>query len=244
MFQNCLQPLLLGPSACSVVTDDLIPLLTVTAAVEGSFARFFSQPRWRQRAAALKHLLPVLHLIWEAAPAVVAGGLALRVVSASVPITVLAISKWIMDLIEGAVKHPGPIPATLWWLLTAIFALAALNSLLSRAIDYTDARLADEFTREVSLRVMRHAARLDLARLEDPAFQDKLERARQQATDRIGMLNSMGRLRAGDHHLDLAFGSGHRLFAVGCSCCWCCAWFRLSRAKATSRSWVTPWRTA
>lgn len=152
------------------------------------------QPRWRQRAAALKHLLPVLHLIWEAAPAVVAGGLALRVVSASVPITVLAISKWIMDLIEGAVKHPGPIPATLWWLLTAIFALAALNSLLSRAIDYTDARLADEFTREVSLRVMRHAARLDLARLEDPAFQDKLERARQQATDRIGMLNSMGRL--------------------------------------------------
>ncbi len=135
-----------------------------------------------------------MHLIWEAAPAVVAGGLALRVVSASVPITVLAISKWIMDLIEGAVKHPGPIPATLWWLLTAIFALAALNSLLSRAIDYTDARLADEFTREVSLRVMRHAARLDLARLEDPAFQDKLERARQQATDRIGMLNSMGRL--------------------------------------------------
>ncbi|HEX6896850.1 MAG TPA: ABC transporter ATP-binding protein, partial [Bryobacteraceae bacterium] len=30
--------------------------------------------------------------------------------------------------------------------------------------------------------------------LEDPEFQDKLERARQQATDRIGMLNSMGRL--------------------------------------------------
>jgi len=125
---------------------------------------------------------------------VVAGGLALRVASALVPVCVLALSKWIMDLLVGAVKHPGPIPVTLWWLLAAVFALAALNSLLSRAIDYTDARLADEFTREVSLRVMRHAARLDLARLEDPAFQDKLERARQQATDRIGMLNSMGRL--------------------------------------------------
>lgn len=124
----------------------------------------------------------------------VAGGLALRVASALVPVSVLALSKWIMDLLVGAVKHPGPIPVTLWWLLAAVFALAALNSLLGRAIDYTDARLADEFTREVSLRVMRHAARLDLARLEDPAFQDKLERARQQATDRIGMLNSMGRL--------------------------------------------------
>ncbi len=152
------------------------------------------KPRWRQRAAALRNLPPVLHLIWQAAPAVVAGGLALRVASAAVPITVLAVSKWIMDLLEGAVKHPGPIPPILWWLLAAVFALAALNNLLSRAIDYTDARLADEFTREVSLRVIRHAARLDLARLEDPAFQDKLERARQQATDRIGMLNSMGRL--------------------------------------------------
>ena len=108
----------------------------------------------------------------------VAGGLALRVASALVPVSVLALSKWIMDLLVGAVKHPGPIPATLWWLLAAVFALAALNSLLGRAIDYTDARLADEFTREVSLRVMRHAAHLDLARLEDPAFQDKLERAR------------------------------------------------------------------
>jgi ATP-binding cassette subfamily B protein len=152
------------------------------------------KPKWRQRAAALRNLPPVLHLIWEAAPKVVAGGLMLRVASALVPITVLAASKWIMDLLEGAVKHPGPIPTTLWWLLGAVFALAALNTLFGRAIDYTDARLADEWTREVSLRVIRHAARLDLALLEDPGFQDKLERARQQATDRIGMLNSMGRL--------------------------------------------------
>jgi ATP-binding cassette subfamily B protein len=42
--------------------------------------------------------------------------------------------------------------------------------------------------------VMGHAARLDLETFEDPVFQDKLERARLQATDRIGMLNSMGRL--------------------------------------------------
>jgi ATP-binding cassette subfamily B protein len=151
-------------------------------------------PRWKQRVAALHDLPPVLHLIWEAAPGVVGAGLSLRVASALIPVTILAVSKWIMDLLVGAVKHPGPMPAILWWLVGAAFALAALNTFFGRAIDYTDARLADEFTREVSLRVMRHAARLDLARLEDPVFQDKLERARQQATDRIGMLNSMGRL--------------------------------------------------
>ena len=39
---------------------------------------------------------------------------------------------------------------------------------------------------------MDHASRLDLASYEDPAFQDKLERARVQATDRIGMVQSIG----------------------------------------------------
>lgn len=152
------------------------------------------KPRWRQRAAALHNLPTVLRLIWDAAPLVVGTGLALRVASALIPVAILALSKWIIDLLVGAITHPGPIPHVIWWLLAGEFFLAAGNNLLGRSIDYTDARLADEFTKEVSLRVMRHASELDLATLEDPGFQDKLERARQQATDRIGMLNSMGRL--------------------------------------------------
>jgi ATP-binding cassette, subfamily B, bacterial len=106
----------------------------------------------------------------------------------------LAVSKLIIDIVVATVKRPGPLPHEIWTLLGLEFLLAAVNNILGRAIDYTDARLADEFTREVSLRVMNHAATLDLASFEDPAFHDKLERARLQATDRIGMLNSMGRL--------------------------------------------------
>jgi ATP-binding cassette subfamily B protein len=41
---------------------------------------------------------------------------------------------------------------------------------------------------------MRHASRLDLQAYEDPVFYDRLERARVQATDRLGMIQSMGRL--------------------------------------------------
>jgi ATP-binding cassette subfamily B protein len=149
---------------------------------------------WRDRLAALKNGPPVLRLVWKAAPKVVAAGLALRVVSALTPLAALAVSKWIIDLVVAAVKHPGPLPQQIWFLLAAEFLIAALGNVLGRAIDYTDARLADEFTREVSLRVMEHAGRLDLETFEDPLFQDKLERARLQATDRIGMLNSMGRL--------------------------------------------------
>jgi ATP-binding cassette subfamily B protein len=41
---------------------------------------------------------------------------------------------------------------------------------------------------------MQHAAELDLLAYEDPVFYDRLERARVQATDRLGMIQSIGRL--------------------------------------------------
>ena len=151
-----------------------------------------SHSSWNKRLAALRNVPPVLRLVWDAAPSVVAGGIAMRLISALIPVAMLAISKFIIDLINA--KHSGTIPPQMWWLLSAEFVLAAANQVLGRTIDYTDARLADEFTREVSLRLIRHATRLDLASFEDPAFHDVLERARQQATDRIGMLNAMGRL--------------------------------------------------
>ena len=74
----------------------------------------------------------------------------------------------------------------------AEFALAAVGAILGRAIGYFDALLADRFTRHVSIRVMEHASRLDLASYEDPVFYDKLERARVQATDRIAMIQALG----------------------------------------------------
>jgi ATP-binding cassette subfamily B protein len=151
-----------------------------------------SKTSWNKRLAALRNVPPVLRLVWDAAPAVVASGIALRLVSALIPVAMLTISKFIIDLIKAG--HSATIPPQMWWLLAGEFILAAANQLLGRTIDYTDARLADEFTREVSLRLIRHATRLDLASFEDPAFHDVLERARQQATDRIGMLNAMGRL--------------------------------------------------
>jgi ATP-binding cassette subfamily B protein len=151
-----------------------------------------SETSWNKRLAALRNVPPVLRLVWDAAPSVVASGIALRLVSALIPLAILGVTKLIIGIIET--KHTGAIPVQMWWLLGAEFVLAAANQMLGRAIDYTDARLADEFTREVSLRLIRHSTRLDLQSFEDPGFHDMLERARQQATDRIGMLNAMGRL--------------------------------------------------
>jgi ATP-binding cassette subfamily B protein len=81
-----------------------------------------------------------------------------------------------------------------WWLVAAEFSLAVLGSLLSRTIDFMDALLADKYTRHVSIRVMKHASELDLIAYEDPIFYDRLERARVQATDRLGMIQQIGSL--------------------------------------------------
>src|SRR5580704_1596391 len=92
------------------------------------------QAGWRERFAALRNVPPVLKLVWDAAPRVVACGLALRVASALIPLAVLEVSKRIIDLVVAAVKHPGPVPHQMWILLAIEFLLAALNNLLGRAI--------------------------------------------------------------------------------------------------------------
>ena len=76
----------------------------------------------------------------------------------------------------------------------AEFSLAVLNSILLRTIDYSDSLLGDKYTRYISIRVMNHAASLDLITYEDPVFYDRLERARVQATDRLVMIQQIGRL--------------------------------------------------
>jgi len=149
---------------------------------------------WRERFAALRNIPAVLKLVWESGRLVVTLGLVFRVVLALLPIALLWVTKLIIDLIVRSVTTHQPITNHLWWLVAAEFSLAVFSSLLSRTIDYLDALLADKYTRYVSIRVMEHAASLDLIAYEDPVFYDRLERARVQATDRLGMIQSIGRL--------------------------------------------------
>ena len=149
---------------------------------------------WRHRLSALNNIPFILQLVWRAAPRLVAASLASRIVIALLPISALWISKLIIDLAVWSTTHPGPIPPRMWWLVSAEFLLAATGGVLGRVIGYCEARLADEFSREVSLRVMRHATSLDLQSFEDPSFYDTLERARVQAGDRVALLHAIGNL--------------------------------------------------
>ena len=136
----------------------------------------------------------MLKIFWDSGPAVVVFGLVARLVASLLPLALLWIPKWILEGILHARATHQPVSPRFWWLVGAEFSVALLTSIMARAIDYSDSLLADKYTRYVSIQVMRHSAELDLIAYEDPAFYDRLERARVQATDRLGMIQAIGRL--------------------------------------------------
>jgi len=146
---------------------------------------------WRERLKALRNVIPLASIVWQSGRGVVAGALAWRVAGAVIPLAMLAVSKRILDAIQVHLAGR-PLPALFWYLVGTEAALAGLASILGRLASHFDTLLADRFTRFVSVKVMEHASRLDLASYEDPVFYDKLERARVQATDRIGMIQALG----------------------------------------------------
>lgn len=139
----------------------------------------------------------MLRIVWDSGPHVVALGLFFRVIASLIPVSTAYVSKLIIDTITAIFYHKSTFAASsthLWWLAGLEFALAMTGNIAGRLIDYYDSVLADRYTRHVSIEVMRHASQLDLQSYEDPVYYDRLERARVQATDRLGMIQSIGRL--------------------------------------------------
>lgn len=148
---------------------------------------------WRERVSALKNVPPVLRILWESGPSVVTWGIVLRLVTAGLPVLLGYVSSWILGHVRAVVDHQVAAPR-FWWAVGAEVCLAVFANSINRVIDYLDSLLADRYTFTVSVRVMRQAADLDLTTYEDPVFYDRLERARVQATDRLAMIQMMGRL--------------------------------------------------
>jgi ATP-binding cassette subfamily B protein len=145
---------------------------------------------WRERARALRNVPALMRIVWESGRVVVAAGWGFRILGALVPIAMLSVAKLIFDAIQVRTGG-GPLPDHFWWLVGLECLLAVAGAVLGRIVWFSDALLADRFTRHVSVRVMEHSSRLDLTSYENPAFQDRLERARVQATDRIAMVQAI-----------------------------------------------------
>ena len=149
---------------------------------------------WREHIKAVRNVPPLFKMVWKAAPGVVASSIFLRLLAALVPLAILAVTKVIIDSIYNLTSHHTALPEMFWWLVALEFALASLAMISARVINLCDGLLADKFTRYINIRIMDHASSLDLMSFEDPLFYDRLERARVQGTDRIGMIQATGRL--------------------------------------------------
>jgi ATP-binding cassette subfamily B protein len=168
-----------------------------------SAPRTISSPRtFRERFSALRTLRPFVAMIWQTSPGLTLGLMLLRLVRALMPVVALYIGKLIIDDVVHLVAQPAR-PATFhdWWvsgqltwlaaLLAAEFALAVLSDVLGRVVSLLDSLLSERVTNLSSVRLMEHAATLDLEDFEDAEFQDQLERARRQTSGRLTLMGQL-----------------------------------------------------
>ncbi len=145
----------------------------------------------RDRLGALRTLPPFVAMIWRTSPALTLATACLRIVRAVLPIATLFVGKLIIDEVVRRSRLPEPTSdlGRLALLLGAELLLALLADALGRAVALLDQLLSDQFSDETSLRLMQHAATLDLRDFEDSETQDKLDRARRQASGRSGLIS-------------------------------------------------------
>lgn len=159
-------------------------------------------PSLRDRFNAMRNVPPFLRQIWAASPALSITSLGLRLVRAFLPVVMLYIGKLIIDEVVRLVglgvtfdslggAWRGGLLQPLMWLLVAEFALAILSDLIGRLVSYAESLLSELFTNATSIRLMEHAATLDLEDFEDPELQDKLDRARRQTMGRSNLMTQL-----------------------------------------------------
>ena len=157
---------------------------------------------FRDRLGALRNVPPFLALIWQTSRSLTLGTLTLRLVRAVLPVLTLYVGKLIIDEVVALTQLPGTPGTFRAWLdsglldrvalLLAIeLGLAVLSDLLARGVSLIDSLLGERFTNESSIRLMEHAASLDLEDFEDAELQDRIERARRQTTGRMALMGQL-----------------------------------------------------
>ena len=81
--------------------------------------------------------------------------------------------------------------APLGWLLLLEFGLAVCADVLGRIVSLVDSLLGEQFVNATSVRLMEHAASLDLEDFEDSELQDRLDRARRQTMGRSNLMSQL-----------------------------------------------------
>ena len=145
------------------------------------------KPTWKERLAAARYIGRFLAMVWSTDRRMTTAMIVLRLVRSMVPVATLWVGKQIVDGVVGASRGTFPV-SQLWKWVAIELGIVAVGEMLARGSALTESLLGDKFGNRMSVRLMEHAATLDLQQFEDPAFYDHLERARRSTTGRLGLL--------------------------------------------------------
>jgi ATP-binding cassette subfamily B protein len=143
---------------------------------------------WKERLEALRYVPALFRLIWRTHRGYTLTMIVLRVARSVVPVMTFWVGKLILDSVIAA-KASGGSLAQVWRYLALELAIVLTGEILARASSLIESLLGDLFSNAMSVQLMEHAAKLDLAQFEDPEFYDHLERARRQTVGRIALLS-------------------------------------------------------
>jgi ATP-binding cassette subfamily B protein len=157
---------------------------------------------WRERLDALKNVPPFLKLIWNTSRTLTIATLIIRVIRAVLPVVTLYVGKLIIDEVIHLAKTPSAPTGWSAWLASGLlhrvtllviseFVLAIVSDVLSRVVSLIDGLLSAKAGIVTSIRIMEHAATLDLEDFEDSELQDRIERARQQASGGMSLMSQL-----------------------------------------------------
>lgn len=139
----------------------------------------------------MRNLPPFLRTVWETHRGYTLAIALLRLVRAFIPLATLWIGKLIVDTIVAAVQTGTPDWNTLIVLVSVEFVIVAAGEVAARTGSLLESLLGDLFSNRMSVRLMEHAATLDMQHFEDPVFYDRLERARRHTVGRIALLSQL-----------------------------------------------------
>ncbi len=143
---------------------------------------------WKERLEALRYVPALFRLIWRTHRGYTSAMMVLRVMRSVVPVMTFWVGKLILDSVITAKAAHGSL-AQVWRYLVLELAIVLTGEILARASSLIESLLGDLFSNAMSVQLMEHAAKLDLAQFEDPEFYDHLERARRQTVGRIALLS-------------------------------------------------------
>ena len=147
----------------------------------------------KEQLQAFKNLPEFFRMIWETSPAMTVGDVLLRIIKSSIPPIQLYIGKLIIDeviMLAGDKTGEGNINQV--FLLVGLeLILAVISDLIARGVTLLDSLLGDLFANKISVKLINHAAKMDLYQFEDATFYDKLERARRQTTSRVVLMSQV-----------------------------------------------------